>query len=154
VRGVRTQSFTVELMKFSAANMIKIPVKFDVESSSMQDNMNEMGNLVVEIPPDRSIFDSQNVLVGVMYSAVTGEETVNYMDHPENDYQFEFLGGVVKIEVASTPQAFGTDKICQVWDKEVKNLADPVVIKMPVSHTEMKGMGAKELLNAGLKCAY
>jgi len=86
VRGVRTQSFTVELMKFSAANMIDIPVKFEIDSSSMQDNMNERGKLIVELPADRSIFESQNVLVAVMYSAVTGEETVNYMDHPEDDY--------------------------------------------------------------------
>jgi hypothetical protein len=61
---------------------------------------------------------------------------------------------VVKVEVASTPQAFGTDKICQVWDKEVKNLTKPVTIRLPVSHSEMKGLGAPELINSGVKCAY
>lgn len=39
IRGVRTQSFTIELMKFSAANMIDIPIEFNIESTAMQDNM-------------------------------------------------------------------------------------------------------------------
>jgi len=141
-------------MKFSAANMLKIPVEFNIETTTMQDNMNQEGDLTIEIPADRKIFDKQNILVGVMYSAVTGEEAVNYMSHPDDDYQFEFLGGVVKIEVASTPQAFGTEKVCQVWDKDVKNLSAPAVIKLPVTHDEMKDMRRKDLEDAGIKCVY
>lgn len=47
-----------------------------------------------------------------MYSANSGEEMVNFMDHPKDDFQFKFLSGVVKVAVASTPQAFGTEKVC------------------------------------------
>jgi len=79
-------------------------------------------------------------MVAVMYSATTGEETVNYLTHPNDPNQFEFLSGLVKIQVASTPSAFGTDKVCQVLETPVKNLEKPVVIKMPVTHKEMKGM--------------
>jgi hypothetical protein len=36
-------------------------------------------------------------MVAVMYSATTGEETVNYLTHPNDPNQFEFLSGLVKI---------------------------------------------------------
>lgn len=61
---------------------------------------------------------------------------------------------MVKIEVASTPQAFGTDKVCQVWAKEVDNLVEPVVIKIPLTHDETKDMGRKQLEDDGVTCAY
>ena len=75
-----------------------------------------------------------------MYSATTGEETVNYLTHPNDPNQFEFLSGLVKIQVASTPSSFGTEKVCEVLDKKVMNLVKPIVIKMPVTHKEMQGM--------------
>jgi len=55
----------------------------------------------------------------------------------------QFVSGIVKIAVASTPQAFGTDKICNVWDKEVTDLKNPVVMKMPVKHLKLKGKSAR-----------
>jgi hypothetical protein len=68
------------------------------------------------------------VLIAVLYSAETGEEFANYMMHPRSEKQLKFLSGFVKIAIASTPQAFGTDKICSVVENEVKNLQKPVVI--------------------------
>lgn len=47
VIGVRTQSFSIELMKFSAANLIKIPVEFNMAATTMQDNMNQEGTLTL-----------------------------------------------------------------------------------------------------------
>ena len=98
--------------------------------------------------------EGQNVLVAVMYSAETGEAYANYMQHPKTEKQLKFLSGVVKVAVASTPQAFGTDKICGVVDHEVKNLRIPLIIKFPINHKEMKGISAPEMIRNKVLCTY
>jgi hypothetical protein len=54
---VETESFTIQVKKISAANMIKKSMKFYLEDSQMQENMDQKGSLAVEIPADRSIFE-------------------------------------------------------------------------------------------------
>lgn len=147
VLGVKTQSFTVEFMKFSAGNMMKEPIEFELGGTTMQQQMQEGGNMVVRVPRDPKIITGQNVLVAVMYSAESGEAYANYMEHPRSSQQLKFLSGIVKVAVASTPQAFGTDKVCAVVDHEVKNLEKPLLIKFPVNHVAMKGLTATEMLD-------
>ena len=82
----------------------------------------------VTVPSDPNLMAGQNMLVAVIYSAETGEEFANYMSHPTSEKQLKFLSGFVKVSVAATPQAFGTDKICTVVESEVKDLQKPVII--------------------------
>jgi hypothetical protein len=44
---VRTNSFSIQMMKYSAANMLKNPIEFVSESSILQNSFDERGNLTI-----------------------------------------------------------------------------------------------------------
>ena len=47
---VRTKTFSLQMMKFSAANMLAEPIQFESESSVLQNDLGEKGNLTIRIP--------------------------------------------------------------------------------------------------------
>lgn len=45
----------MQMMKFSAENMLAQPIEFQSESSNLQNSFDESGNLTISIPQDPEI---------------------------------------------------------------------------------------------------
>ena len=109
-------------MKFSAANIEKQNLNFSIEAPWLAELKKEDGNVQVKIPHDPSILSGMNILIAVVYSGESGEEYANYQEKSADEWQVKFVSGIVKVIVASTPQAFATNKVFAVYDKMVLNM--------------------------------
>lgn len=56
--------------------------------------------------------------------------------------------------MATTPQAFGTNRVCVVYNKNVKSLSSPVIVRLPVNHDDMNGLKPAQMWKKDVSCHY
>ena len=99
----------------------------------------EYGTTEVTFPDDKILYEGDNILIAVMFSAESGEEFASLIGHISNESQLKFMSGIVDIMVVDTPLVFGTVKKCHVNNHLSKeHMNEPIKIKMPVDHVYYK----------------